>query len=95
MTGQLVASTVTDMLGAIIGDIAGSIYEGTNHKSKDFRFFWPGADFTDDTVCPIAVADALRHDKAPGDTLYGCTRYPGRGYGGVFAQWLRVWERRP
>jgi len=84
------------MLGAIIGDIAGSIYEHSNRKSKDFPFFGPGADFTDDTVCTIAVADALLHGKPPGDTLYEwCARYPGRGYGGMFAQWLRAWERRP
>jgi ADP-ribosylglycohydrolase len=47
-------------------------------------------------VCTIAVADALLHGKPPGDALYEwCTRYPGRGYGGMFAQWLRAWERRP
>jgi len=84
------------MLGAIIGDIAGSLYEGRPHKSKDFPFFGPGADFTDDTVCTIAVADALLHDKPPADALYQwCTRYPGRGYGGMFARWLRAWQRRP
>lgn len=84
------------MLGAIIGDIAGSLYEGRPHKSKDFPFFGPGADFTDDTVCTIAVADALLHDKPPADALYQwCTRYPGRGYGGMFARWLRAWRRRP
>lgn len=69
------------MLGAIIGDIAGSLYEGRPHKSKDFAFFGPGADFTDDTVGTIAVADALLHGKPPGDALYEwCTRYPKRGY---------------
>lgn len=84
------------MLGAIIGDIAGSIYEFNNHKSREFEFFGPGADFTDDTVCTIAVADALLHNKPPGDALYEwCARYPGRGYGGMFAQWLRAWQPRP
>lgn len=47
------------MLGAIIGDIAGSIYKFNNHRSKQFEFFGPGADFTDDTVCTVAVAEAL------------------------------------
>ncbi len=84
------------MLGAVIGDIVGSIYEGRPHKSKDFPFFGVGADFTDDTVCTIAVADALLHDKPPADALYEwCTRYPGRGYGGMFAQWLTARERKP
>jgi ADP-ribosyl-[dinitrogen reductase] hydrolase len=78
------------MLGAIIGDIAGSIYEGTNHKSKDFPFLAPGADFTDDTVCTIAVADALLHGKPPAAVLHEwCARYPGRGYGGMFARWIQ------
>ena len=48
------------MLGAIIGDIAGSVYEFNNYRAKDFQpFFHPKAFFTDDTVCTIAVADAL------------------------------------
>jgi ADP-ribosylglycohydrolase len=84
------------MLGAIIGDIVGSIYEFSNHRSKNFVFFGPGADFTDDTVCTIAVADALLHAIPPGEALYTwCSRYPGRGYGGMFARWLEARERRP
>ena len=44
------------MLGAIIGDIVGSIYEFNNHKSKDFLLFGEFSTFTDDTLCTIAVA---------------------------------------
>jgi ADP-ribosylglycohydrolase len=78
------------MLGAIIGDIAGSIYEWENHRSKDFEFFGRRADFTDDTVCTIAVADALLNDRPPAEALHDwCNRYPGRGYGGMFGQWIR------
>lgn len=84
------------MLGAIIGDIAGSIYEFNNHKSREFKFFGPGADFTDDTVCTIAVADALLHGKPPADALYEwCNRYPGRGYGGMFGRWIQWPGGRP
>ena len=39
------------MLGAIIGDIVGSIYEFDNHRSKQSVFFGDPADFTEDTVC--------------------------------------------
>jgi len=47
------------MLGAIIGDIVGSVYEFNNYRRKDFApFFHPEAFFTDDTVCTVAVADA-------------------------------------
>ena len=38
------------MLGAVIGDIVGSIYEFNNHRSKAFELFGEGVDFTDDTV---------------------------------------------
>lgn len=54
------------MLGAIIGDIVGSVYEFDNYRATDFEpFFHPNAAFTDDTVCTIAVADALLQGKAP------------------------------
>ncbi len=47
------------MLGAITGDIVGSIYEHANIKTKEFPFFGQGCTFTDDTVCTVAVADWL------------------------------------
>lgn len=51
------------MWGAIIGDIVGSVYEAHNIKTKDFELFSPHWRFTDDTVCTIAVADALISKK--------------------------------
>ena len=47
------------MLGAIYGDIAGSVYEFHNLKRKDAPLFITGSQFTDDTVMTVAVADAL------------------------------------
>lgn len=47
------------MLGAIIGDIVGSIYEFDNIKTKDFELFDDKCFFTDDSVMSIAVAEAL------------------------------------
>jgi ADP-ribosyl-[dinitrogen reductase] hydrolase len=77
------------MLGAIIGDIVGSIYEFQNHRSKAFPLFDPKADFTDDTVCTVALADALLRNADPAATLRAwCRRYPGRGYGGMFRRWI-------
>jgi len=77
------------MLGAVVGDIVGSIYETNNHRSKDFPFFDAGADFTDDTVHTAAVADALIHGHPPQQALYQWSvRYPGRRYGGAFSDWL-------
>ena len=49
------------MLGAIAGDIIGSIYEKYGIKSKDFPLFDWRSRFTDDTVLTVAVADVLLH----------------------------------
>lgn len=47
------------MLGAIIGDIVGSIYEFDNIKTKEFEFFQDNMELTDDSVMTLAVAKAL------------------------------------
>ena len=47
------------MMGAIAGDIIGSRFEGKRSPSPDFDLFHPRCRFTDDTVCTVAVADAL------------------------------------
>ena len=66
------------MLGAIIGDIVGSIYEWDRIKTKDFDFFDERCQFTDDTVCTAAVADILLHDLPPAPAMQEwCRRYPG------------------
>ena len=51
------------MLGAIVGDIVGSVYEFNNHRSKDFPLFREDSHFTDDTILTIATADALISDR--------------------------------
>ena len=79
------------MLGAIIGDIAGSMYESRRYriKTKDFPFLGNYCRFTDDSVCTIAVADMLLHDLPPAETMQAwCRRYPHRGYGGNFGMWI-------
>ena len=47
------------MLGGIIGDIVGSIYEFNNCKSKDFQLFSNKMEFTDDSILTVATADWL------------------------------------
>lgn len=51
------------MLGAIIGDIIGSRWEF--HPTNDYHFEWISAqnDYTDDTICTVAVADAIVHQS--------------------------------
>lgn len=77
------------MLGAVVGDIVGSIYEFSNHRSKDFPFFGPQCSFTDDTVLTVALADAILNsaDYAAAMRRYGAF-YPDESYGGRFRQWL-------
>lgn len=76
------------MLGAIAGDIIGSIYETAPIKTKDFPLFGPGVTFTDDTVCTVAIADCIMSAGDFADYLRAYVRrHPGRGYGGMFMQW--------
>ena len=79
------------MLGSIIGDIVGSVYEFNNYRAKDFApFFHAKAAFTDDTVCTVAIADALIHQKCPARTLkeWGERYWSNGGWGRSFALWL-------
>src|SRR5215472_1964059 len=77
------------MLGAIAGDIIGSVHEGTLVKRKDFPLFVPQSCFTDDTVLTVAVASAILHGRDYGSSIreWG-RRYPHAGYGAWFRDWL-------
>ena len=86
------------MLGAIIGDIAGSRFEFNPTNDYNFKLFTEECGFTDDTICTCAVADALLNDKDYGDALHEwCRKYPHPmgGYGGRFAQWVRSENPQP
>ena len=86
------------MLGAVIGDIVGSVYEFNNIRRKDFGpLFHPSAFFTDDTVCTIAVADALVSGRHAGEALkdWGVRYWDNGGWGGMFARWLQSPELAP
>lgn len=80
------------MIGAIIGDIVGSRFEFHNTSRTDFELFTQDCDFTDDTICTVAVADAILHNKPFQDTLREwCHKYPNPmgAYGGSFNAWLQ------
>ncbi len=86
------------MLGAIVGDIVGSIYEFNNHRKKDFPLFGDGCDYTDDTVLTVAVADCIMHSTNYGEYIKKYARaYPNvkGSYGGRFAQWIRSESMEP
>ena len=80
------------MLGAISGDIVGSRFEFNNTKSESFKLFTDECSFTDDTICTVAVADAILNGKSYQDSIHGwCRKYPHPmgGYGGSFARWVQ------
>lgn len=87
------------MLGAIIGDIVGSVYEWHNIKTKDFPLFRDDCFFTDDTVMTVATADALMNGGKKDDFIDAYKKwgrmYPNAGYGGRFGSWLNSDEREP
>jgi ADP-ribosylglycohydrolase len=87
------------MLGAIIGDIVGSVYEFNNIKTKDFTLFRDDCFFTDDTVMTCAVAEAVMKGAKKDDFIdqmkkYGRI-YPNAGYGERFSNWISSDSREP
>lgn len=96
------------MLGAIVGDVVGSVYEWDNYKGVDFPFLVDRCFFTDDSVMTVAVADALLSLDGDGlmdDDLvreairaslvdYGRS-YPDAGYGAHFREWIFSEEHFP
>lgn len=92
------------MIGAIIGDIAGSRFEWHNIKTKDFELLMRDCHFTDDTVMSLAVCEALMSCKSNHSDLSEqaivCMQeignnYPHAGYGGSFRRWLSAKNPQP
>lgn len=84
------------LMGAVAGDVIGSVYEFNNHRSTDFNVFDPGSFFTDDTVLTIAVADAIlkNSDLVENIKRWG-RKYPKSGYGLRFWNWLQSEQTEP
>ena len=86
------------MIGAIIGDIVGSRFEFNNTRDGNFALFSPECSFTDDTICTVAVADAiLRGEDYRTSILRWCRKYPNPmgAYGASFALWLNSPDPQP
>jgi len=76
------------MLGAIVGDVVGSVYEGKTIRSKEFELFTANSHFTDDTVLTVAVADSLlKHESYTHSIKQYFNQYPRAGYGAKFMLW--------
>ena len=82
------------IIGAIAGDVIGSAYEFNPTRDHDFELFTPKSSFTDDTVLTMANAlwliddEQHTHERLVEIMLDLCRRYPSRGYGGRFANWI-------
>jgi len=84
------------MIGAIAGDIIGSVYEAHPIKTKDFPLFHPRCRFTDDSVLTIAVAQAILTDGDYRRWVWEIgRRHPHAGYGGSFIGWLSSSDPQP
>jgi type I restriction enzyme M protein len=85
------------MLGAIIGDIAGSRFQWDNIKSKEFTLFTEECYTTDDSIMTLAIAKAIL--ACSGDYAHleknavsymqkFCRCYPDAEYGERFYDWI-------
>lgn len=93
------------MLGAIFGDIVGSVYEFDNTHNYGFVLLSNYSRPTDDSYMTLAVAKALMESRGKdNDTIRACLvkemqaigrRYPNAGYGGMFYRWLRMKNPQP
>lgn len=84
------------MLGAIVGDIIGSVHEFLGTRTADFELFHPHSRFTDDTVLTVAVAECLLHGSGYVEAFHRYYRaYPNSGYGFRFYQWAESGSTEP
>lgn len=84
------------MLGAIAGDIVGSVHEWTATKTKDFPLFVASSRVTDETILTLAVAECLIDGLDYAETFHRYFEaYPGAGYTGTFVRWAFQKQREP
>ena len=84
------------MIGSIIGDIIGSIWEGKQAISKDVDLFTEYNIFTDDTVMTLAVAEAiLKKTDYQTEMIKYYNKYPDAGYGYLFNEWAKSKNPQP
>jgi len=84
------------ILGAVTGDIIGSVYEWHNVKKLDFDLFCDKTKFTDDSVLTLATMDALTHNKSYTQAYQSFGKqYPNRGYGSRFHYWIHAVNPEP
>jgi len=84
------------IIGAITGDIIGSVFEWDNIKTINFDLFRTRSTYTDDSVLTLATMSALINNTNYGQTYHSFGReFSDRGYGPNFVLWLRSDNPKP
>lgn len=83
------------ILGAIAGDVFGSIYEFNNIKTVDFNLLDNSTRYTDDTILTIAVADAVLNGLEFNKTIANYARKYPNTYGPGFVRWFNSKDLTP
>jgi ADP-ribosylglycohydrolase len=84
------------VIGAIAGDIIGSVYEWNNIKTKQFDLFSPKCFFTDDTVLTVALAESIMTGTDYVSLMRAYyRRYPEASYGLSFRGWAESTDAKP
>jgi ADP-ribosylglycohydrolase len=84
------------LLGALAGDVIGSVYEYNAPKSTDFQMFMSASQITDDSLLTLAVADAIVNGRTYLEAIREyALEYPNSGYGGMFRQWMQAENPQP
>ena len=89
------------VMGAILGDIAGSRFEWHNRKSKEFTIFHRKSKFTDDSVQTLAIMDIINKGHQEDPKMIAkllqkwCKSFPNCGYGPNFKKWMYLDEPKP
>jgi ADP-ribosylglycohydrolase len=92
----MTTNQIKSLLGAISGDVIGSIYEYNAPKTTDFELFTPDSHLTDDSILTIAVADAILNGKKYLEYIRTyALKYPTSGFGGMSHQWMHSRDPKP
>ena len=84
------------MLGAIAGDIIGSVFENDPIKSTAFPLFSKYSRFTDDSVLTVAIAHSILNQLDYISSLKKFARkFPNAGYGLSFYRWMQSSDIQP
>jgi ADP-ribosylglycohydrolase len=84
------------LLGAVSGDVIGSVYEFCRQKEYGFPLFGRDSKVTDDSILTIAVADTILHNRSYLEVIREYAQaYPDSGYGGFFRQWMYSNDPQP